>query len=244
MGTRDFRGREARRLVLGAPPTLGDVHHLSTLAVNMGGGVDVPGGGRQARAGWEAGRVSVDQSPGGVWAVLRTQGWWRGRRAGGQRKGPHRGGGAGAGPRSVGGSLWWPHANPRLSGGRRDGTVALAGNPALQSHLDACGPWSTVQTLGQPCAPARGEALPEAHHPSSDGAGGQDNAPLPEHKGPQGRLSQQLPPQGSPSPAPAQASLHSQNNIIPLPRPGPHRPLCLVSTSLGPAQVGRPGPHP
>ena len=73
MGTRDFRGREARRLVLGAPLTLGDVHHLSTLAVSVGGGVDAPGGGRQARAGWEAGRVPVDQSPGGVWAVLRTQ---------------------------------------------------------------------------------------------------------------------------------------------------------------------------
>ena len=74
--------------------------------------------------------------------------------------------------------------------------------------------------------------------------GGQDNAPLPEHKGPQGRLSQQLPPQDSPSPAPALASLYSQNNVIPLPRPGPRRPLRLVSTSLAPAQVGQPGPHP
>ena len=124
--------------------------------------------------------------------------------------------------------------------------MALGGNPALQPHLDARSPWSTVQTLGQPCAPARGEARPEAHHPSSDGAGGggQDNAPLPEHKGPQGRLSQQLPPQDSPSPAPALASLYSQNNVIPLPRPGPRRPLRLVSTSLAPAQVGQPGPHP
>lgn len=214
-GTQDFRGREARRLVLGAPPTLGDVHHLSTVwEVEW----TVPGGGRQARAGWEAGRVSMDQSPGGVWALLRTQGWWRGRRAGGQRKGPHRGGGAGAGPRSVGAAYGGLTPTPGCLGVGETEQWPLGGIQPYSHTWMPAAPWSTVQTLGQPCAPARGEALPEAHHPSSDGVGGQDNAPLPEHKGPQGRLSQQLPPQDSSSPAPAQP--HFTLRIASYPCPG------------------------
>ena len=81
--------------------------------------------------------------------------------------------------------------------------MALGGNPALQPHLDARSPWSTVQTLGQPCAPARGEARPEAHHPSSDGAvgGGKTMHPSLSTRGlREGSLSSSLPKTRPPQP--------------------------------------------